>query len=78
MLPFPQMDPDHVPDMSALANGGAARAQPRMLAPGYYSQECNAHKPCDPGGLNRFLFYLLEIRNAVFQRPLGDSHFVYH
>lgn len=21
----------------------------RMLAPGYYSQECNAHKPCDKG-----------------------------
>ena len=60
MLPFPQMDPDHVPDMSSLANGGAARAQPRMLAPGYYSQECNAHKPCDPGWLDRisFLTYL--------------------
>jgi len=56
MMPFPQMDPDHVPDMSSLATGGAARAQPRMLAPGYYSQECNAHKPCDPGGLNRIFF----------------------
>ena len=52
-MPFPQMDPGHVPDMSSLANGGAARAQ---LAPGYYPQECNAHKPCDPGGLNRISF----------------------
>ena len=53
-MPFPQMDPEHVPDMASLANGGVARAQPRMLAPGYYSQECNAHKPCDPGGLTQF------------------------
>lgn len=48
MMPFPEMDPD----MPSLANGGSERAQPRMLAPGYYSQECNAHKPCDPGEFN--------------------------
>ena len=23
------------------------KAEPRMLSPGYYSQECNAHKPCE-------------------------------
>jgi len=44
MMPLPLMDPD----MPSLGNNGAAKAQPRMLAPGYYSQECNAHKPCDP------------------------------
>lgn len=44
MMPFPQMDG---PGMAPLASAGAERAQPRMLAPGYYSQECNAHKPCD-------------------------------
>ncbi|XP_001641952.2 dickkopf-related protein 3 [Nematostella vectensis] len=31
------------------ARYGQERAQPRMLSPGYYSQECNAHKPCDKG-----------------------------
>lgn len=45
MMPLPLMDPD----VPSLGNNGAAKAQPRMLAPGYYSQECNAHKPCDPG-----------------------------
>lgn len=35
--------------MPSAADSGAQRAQPRMLAPGYYSQECNAHKRCDPG-----------------------------
>lgn len=46
LLPFPQLDPDQMP---SVADSGAQRAQPRMLAPGYYSQECNAHKRCDPG-----------------------------
>lgn len=46
LLPFPQLDPDAMP---SVADSGAQRAQPRMLAPGYYSQECNAHKRCDPG-----------------------------
>lgn len=45
MQPFPQMGSD----MSPLANAGVEKPQPRMLAPGYYSQECNAHKPCDQG-----------------------------
>ena len=45
MLPFPQLDPN----MPSLANSGVQRPQPRMLAPGYYSQECNAHKRCDQG-----------------------------
>ncbi|CAH3144815.1 unnamed protein product [Pocillopora meandrina] len=45
MQPFPQMESD----MAPLANAGAEKPQPRMLAPGYYSQECNAHKPCDQG-----------------------------
>lgn len=35
--------------MPSVADSGAQRAQPRMLAPGYYSQECNAHKRCDAG-----------------------------
>lgn len=35
--------------MPSVADSGAQRAQPRMLAPGYYSQECNAHKRCDGG-----------------------------
>ena len=47
-MPFPEMDPQ----MSPLGdNAGTARPQPRMLAPGYYSQECNAHKPCEQGEL---------------------------
>ena len=46
MLPFPKLDTNTMP---SLANSGAQRAQPRMLAPGYYSQECNAHKRCDQG-----------------------------
>ena len=29
--------------------------QPRMLAPGYYSQECNAHKAC-PESETTFVF----------------------
>jgi hypothetical protein len=29
--------------------GGAEKPRSRMLSPGYYSQECNAHKPCDKG-----------------------------
>lgn len=45
MQPFPQMGSD----MAPLANAGVEKPQPRMLAPGYYSQECNAHKPCDQG-----------------------------
>lgn len=56
MMSFPQMDPGMSPLANGGMTGGAARAQPRMLAPGYYSQECNAHKPCDPGGLNRISF----------------------
>lgn len=47
MQPFPQMESD----MAPLANAGVEKPQPRMLAPGYYSQECNAHKPCDQGQL---------------------------
>ncbi|KAK3726291.1 hypothetical protein QZH41_012716 [Actinostola sp. cb2023] len=31
----------------SMAGGGAEKARARMLSPGYYSQECNAHKPCD-------------------------------
>ena len=45
-MPDPQMNSE----MPSIGSEGAERAQPRMLAPGYYSQECNAHKPCDQGG----------------------------
>lgn len=45
MMPYSQMNPE-VPNMNS---EGTERAQARMLAPGYYSQECNAHKPCDQG-----------------------------
>lgn len=61
-MPFPQMDPG----MSPLANGGVARAQPRMLAPGYYSQECNAHKPCDQGELD--CSFSVQMPNVVFSK----------
>lgn len=39
-------------EMSSLLGGavaGVEKPRPRMLSPGYYSQECNAHKPCDKG-----------------------------
>ena len=40
-----------LPSLGGGGGGGAGQAgpAPRMLAPGYYSQECNAHKPCDQG-----------------------------
>ena len=44
-MPYSQMNPE----VPALDSEGTEKAQARMLAPGYYSQECNAHKPCDQG-----------------------------
>jgi len=35
-----------VPERVAPATSKRNDIQPRMLAPGYYSQECNAHKAC--------------------------------
>lgn len=42
-------------DTMSMLGGGVEKARPRMLSPGYYSQECNAHKPCDKGNIYEHL-----------------------
>lgn len=40
------------------------KAEPRMLSPGYYSQECNAHKPCETSK------FIVTIPNSMLSRIL--------